>query len=97
MTFSSHSKSRVLQLRTKLHASQRSTLSVQEYIQSIKIIADKLAATGHPDDDQELIIIVLRGLGPSYEALTASLTTHIELLTLQDVLAYLIAHETIMT
>lgn len=60
--FGSRSRSRVLQLRTRLHGICCGTVSVGEYVQSIKTIADELAAIGHPMDEDDFVMVVLAGL-----------------------------------
>ncbi|CAA7391167.1 unnamed protein product [Spirodela intermedia] len=93
--FASRAKSRILELHAKLHNTRRGSTSIQELVQNINMITDELVIAGQLINEQELIIIILRGLGPQYAEFTTRITTRIDLLTLEDVLAHLTTHEVI--
>lgn len=59
-------------------------------------MADQVAAIRHPIDDNDLVMIILAGLGPTYEVFISNVTTCLDEYTLEDVLAHLTTHETLM-
>ncbi|MQM05339.1 hypothetical protein Taro_038146, partial [Colocasia esculenta] len=92
----SHSGARVLQLRTQLQSLRRGSSTITEYMQTIKGIADSLTIIGEPVREQDLIMQVLAGLGPSYNTFIPSVTTRIRDVSLEDLHAMLLAHESFM-
>ncbi|KAK1629222.1 hypothetical protein QYE76_003537 [Lolium multiflorum] len=59
---SASSKTRVQHLRTALVETKKNTMSAEKYFSKMKTIAQELAATGKPIDDDELVWYVLKNL-----------------------------------
>lgn len=62
-------RSHVLQLKRRIQTIQKGSLSITDYLQQIKVVADALAAAGAPLDDSDLVAHILHGLTDDYEAL----------------------------
>ena len=71
--FSSHSASRINNIRTSLINAQKGNLSVASYFAAMRGYADELAAEGKPIQDDELISYILHGLDKEYQPLVCSL------------------------
>lgn len=49
-------------------------MSVQDYLQTIKSLADSLSAINQPVSDPDLVLYALGGLGHDYESFITSIT-----------------------
>ena len=87
--FAAKSRSRVMELQTKLHNLIKGSLSVEVYVQAIRAIGDELQTCGNPMTKNSLTLALLRGLGPQYKAFYASTSQLLENLTFDDVTANL--------
>lgn len=67
--FQSQSKALTMQYRVQLQSTKKENISVEDYFMKMRSIADQLAAIGKPLDDDELIMHLMAGFGPEYEAL----------------------------
>ena len=67
--FSSKSRARLLQLKLQLQTIKKGALLICEYLQKIKVFTDHLTTTGHIVPDEEIMLYILGGLGPDYDAL----------------------------
>ncbi|MQL71333.1 hypothetical protein Taro_003667 [Colocasia esculenta] len=92
----SRSGARVLQLRTQLHGVHRGSSSITDYMQTVKQIANSLAIIGEPVPPQDLVMQVLAGLGPAYNSFIPSITTCLREVSLEDLHAMLLAHESFL-
>ncbi|KAJ8615087.1 hypothetical protein MRB53_034459 [Persea americana] len=90
-TFSHHQawSKQLLQLRTI----KKGALSISEYLQNIKVVTDHLDATGYMVPDEEIMLYMLGGLGPDYDALVTSITTHSEPTDLDELHGFLFSHD----
>lgn len=75
MHFLTDSKARVLHLRNLLQTTRKENLSINDYILKMKEFAGSLTASGVNISDEELLLYVLDGLGPEYDAVVANLTS----------------------
>ncbi|KAH6790748.1 hypothetical protein C2S51_005754 [Perilla frutescens var. frutescens] len=82
--FQSQSKARVMQLRFQLQTTRKDNMSVDDYFLKMRSFADLLAGAGHPIADDELILYILAGFGPEYEAIVVNLTHRSDPVTLQE-------------
>ncbi|KAL5746191.1 hypothetical protein ACOSP7_027337 [Xanthoceras sorbifolium] len=69
------------------------TKSVIEYIRNIKTIAKELALVGSSLNKDELVITVLRGLGPDYKEISAAVHTRDTAISFQELRDKLTDHE----
>lgn len=69
------------------------SLSMSDYIQKKRSIADNLAAVAKPISDSDLASSLLSGLGSDYEAFITSMTTHLDPLSIDDLTSFLLFQE----
>uniref|UniRef100_A0A803NKT0 Integrase catalytic domain-containing protein n=1 Tax=Cannabis sativa TaxID=3483 RepID=A0A803NKT0_CANSA len=91
--FASQSKARLLQLKSQLTNLQKGNMSISDYVDKIKSICDSLAIAGHPVHDFDLVLHLLNGLGPEFDSVISSITSRSDTLSLEEVQALLISHE----
>ncbi|KAH6800658.1 hypothetical protein C2S52_001122 [Perilla frutescens var. hirtella] len=82
--FQSQSKARVMQLRFQLQTTRKDNMSVDDYFLKMRNFADLLAGVGYPIANDELILYILAGFGPEYEAIVVNLTHRSDPVTLQE-------------
>ena len=87
--FAAKSRSRVMELQTKLHNPRKGSLSTETYVQAVRTIGYELQTCGNPMTENDLTLALLRGLGPQYNAFFASTSQLLENLTFDDVAANL--------
>ena len=90
--FSTKSKTRALQLRLSLQTLKKGNGSIEDYVLKMKSLATSLIAAGQQISDDELILYILKGLGPEFEFVIVNLTSR-ESVTLQEVQYMLRTHE----
>ena len=71
--FSSHSASRINNIRTSLINTQKGNLSVASYFAAMRGYADELAAAGKAIQDDELVSYIIHGLDTDYQPLVSAL------------------------
>ena len=84
---SSTNPSRIMHLHNRLHLTQKGSRSIAEFVQEIRRTCDELAAAGYPVQDTVSIYAILRGLGPSYSAFCAGISSNLTHHSLEDVVA----------
>lgn len=82
-----------MNVRMQLANLKNNDQSTTEYINKGKRLADTLASIGQPLRDEEVISYLLYGLGEEYDSLVTSVTTHIDVVSLSDLYAHLLAFE----
>ena len=93
---SSSNPSRIMHLHNRLHNTSKGTRSVSEYVHDIRRTCDELAAVGHPVQESVFIYAVMRGLGSTYSAFNAGITSNIHNLTFEDVIAQINSHDELL-
>ena len=71
--FGSITPAHIMTLRKQLHHMKKDTLSMAKYLQQFKSLADQLAASGSPVNEDDLIACVLDGLPSVYRPFTSSI------------------------
>lgn len=82
--FTSLSRSHIHQLKNKLNAVSKKSLSMEDYLLQIKIISDQLALVSSPVEEEDLILIVLNGLPVEYNSLKTAIRARPESITMSD-------------
>ena len=82
-----------MHLRSQLFSITKGNSSITEYFQRVKTLADTLAAIGQPLPAYEIALSLLNGLDSSYDPLVASISTHVDPLTLEDIYSHLLSFE----
>ena len=80
-------------LHSQLSSITKGDTSVTKYFQRVKTLADTLAAIGQPLPSYEIASSLLNGLDSSYDPLVASISTHVDPLTLEDIYSHLLSFE----
>ena len=93
---SSSNPSRIMHLHNKLHNTFKGTHLVAEYVQDIRRTCDELAVVGHPVQEIVSIYALLRGLGSTYSAFNAGITSNLHNLTFEDVIAQINSHDELL-
>ena len=93
---SSSNPSRIMHLHNRLHNSSKGTRSVPEYVQDIQRTCDELTVVGFPVQESVSMYALLRGLGPTYSAFNARITSNLHNLTFEDVIAQINSHDELL-
>ncbi|XP_060961064.1 uncharacterized protein LOC133031552 [Cannabis sativa] len=91
--FASQTKARLLQLKGQFCNIQKGSLSISEYVDKIQSISDALCVAGSPVSNQDLILQMLNGLGPDFDSVVLGITSRSDDLTIEEVQALLLTHE----
>ncbi|XP_042950300.1 uncharacterized protein LOC122282414 [Carya illinoinensis] len=86
-------RTRTMQLKEDLTLSTRSSRSVIEFLQAMKIIAYELAIIDHPISDDDLILYILNGLGPEFRDIAAPIRAKETSLKFEEIHDLLVGHE----
>lgn len=85
--------SHLLQLKAHLQTIKKGFLTMLEYIQQIKTIADSLAASSSPLANTDFITHILQGLTTEYDAFSTSIHVRYEPLSPEDLHGLLLSEE----
>uniref|UniRef100_A0A803P1W3 Integrase catalytic domain-containing protein n=1 Tax=Cannabis sativa TaxID=3483 RepID=A0A803P1W3_CANSA len=91
--FANQSKARLLRIKSQLSIIQKGNLSITDYYDKVKLLADSLSSGGHPLDDSDLIMHMLNGLGPEYDPVVVHVTSLVDILSLESIQSMLLTHE----
>ena len=94
---SSSNPYRIMHLHNRLHNSSKGTHLVTEYVQDIRRTCDELAAVGYPVQESVSIYALLQGLGRTYLAFNAGITSHLHNLTFEDFIAQINSHDELLS
>nr|XP_004237090.1 uncharacterized protein LOC101267304 [Solanum lycopersicum] len=72
-TYANKSQTRVFSLREHLARITKDSRSINEYIHTIWSFSDELATAGAPVSNPELIVKILRGLGPEFREISVAI------------------------
>jgi hypothetical protein len=92
--FSSHTRARIVNTRLQLVTTQKGHLSVAEYINKMKSLAEEMVTAGRPLEDVELIEYILVGLNQDYDPIAPAIIAHTEPASLSELYSQLLAFET---
>lgn len=85
--FASRSKARIMQIRLQLSTIQKKDMSVADYFNKVKQLADTLAAIRNPLEDEEIITYLLVGLDSKFGPLVTFVTMRTDAMSLSDIYA----------
>ncbi|CAA7393369.1 unnamed protein product [Spirodela intermedia] len=94
---SSINPSCIVHLHNHLHNNLKCTISIGDYVQEIRRTCDELVAARHLIQEIMSIYALLRGLGPSYAAFNASITSNLHNLCFADVVTQIYSHDELVT
>lgn len=76
--FGSQTRARSMNIRLALTTTQKGTLSITEYVGKMRALADEVASTGKPLDEEEIIAYIVNGLDGEYDSFVSSLGMRVE-------------------
>ncbi|XP_020705617.1 uncharacterized protein LOC110116412 [Dendrobium catenatum] len=91
--FQSTNQSKVIQLKNELHNISMKTSTMTQYLTDIKALVDQIAAAGSVVDTEDIILYILNGLPPSYQAFKTAIRTMITPISLDDLYPLLLSEE----
>ncbi|KAA8525548.1 hypothetical protein F0562_007399 [Nyssa sinensis] len=91
--YSSHSRARLSTTRRQLSTVTKGGMSISDYFQTVKSLADILVAIGHPLLDTEIVSYLLGGLDSSYDPIVTSIQTREDPIELEDIFGHLLTFE----
>uniref|UniRef100_A0A803Q5W2 Reverse transcriptase Ty1/copia-type domain-containing protein n=1 Tax=Cannabis sativa TaxID=3483 RepID=A0A803Q5W2_CANSA len=68
-------------------------LSISDFVDKVQSITDSLAAVGSPILEQDIILQLLNGLGLEFDSVVSRINARSDLLSLKEVQALLLSHE----
>lgn len=87
--YASLSRSNILQLKNELQTMKKRSDSIDEYLQKMKNIRDKLTVANSYVDDEDMLLYVLNGLPPEFNSLRTSIGLRSEPISLEELHAIL--------
>ena len=91
--FQAQTRARRMSLKLQLQSLPKGSLSIMEYVERKRSIADSLAANLHPVSDEDLIGHILSGLDSSYGAFTTAFMIHSDDASVDDLVGKLLQEE----
>ncbi|KAI0519731.1 hypothetical protein KFK09_007190 [Dendrobium nobile] len=93
MRFQSSNRSKVIQLKNELHNVSMKNQSMIQYLTFIKTLVNQIAAAGSTIDTEDIIMYILNGLSPPYQAFKTTIHTMQNSLSLDNFYLLLISEE----
>ncbi|KAI0525208.1 hypothetical protein KFK09_004600 [Dendrobium nobile] len=91
--FQATNRSKVIQLKNELHNISMKTSTMTQYLTEIKSIVDQIAAAGSVVDTEDVILYILNGLPPPYQAFKTAIRTMITPISLDNLYPLLLSEE----
>ncbi|XP_020699542.2 uncharacterized protein LOC110111847 [Dendrobium catenatum] len=91
--FQSSNRSKVIQLKNELHNVSLKTSTMTQYLSEIKSLVDQIAAAGSTVDIEDIILYILNGLPPPYQAFKTSIHTMLTPISLDQLYPLLLSEE----
>ncbi|KAF4403314.1 hypothetical protein G4B88_007960 [Cannabis sativa] len=91
--YASQSKARILQIKSQLSTIQKENLSISDYLDKVKLLADSLSVAGTPMEESDLIMHLLNGLGLEFDPVVVHVTSLVDDLSLESIQSLLLTHE----
>ncbi|KAJ0027681.1 hypothetical protein Pint_36319 [Pistacia integerrima] len=82
-----------MQLKEELTLIQQENKTVQEYLHTVKSLADEIALIDHPISDDDLTLYILNGLGPAFREIATPIRARDKSLTFEELHDLLVSHE----
>lgn len=91
--FQSQSRARVMQMRWRLQSMEKGSLSILEYVEQKRSMADNLASIANPVSEDDLVNYILHRLGEDYSSFHTSINTRAEPILVDELLGMLLQEE----
>ncbi|CAN0910576.1 Retrovirus-related Pol polyprotein from transposon RE1, partial [Linum grandiflorum] len=92
-SFQAQTRARRMQLKLQLQSLSKGSLSMFEYLEKKRAIADSLAADQQPISDEDLIGYILTGLDSSYDAFVTAFMMKVDDVTIDQLVGLLLQEE----
>lgn len=89
--FTTLSRSHVHQLKNRLTATTKGSNTMEGYLQQIKTLNDQLTLAGSQVDNEDLVLITLKGLPDEYRAFKTSIRTRSSPIPMEELCALLLS------
>ncbi len=93
MAYTNKINTRIFNLCDQLQNIQKAFKFVTEYLQNVRFLSDVFKVVGSPVQDDELIVKILRILGPEYREISASIRARDSSLSFKELFQKLTDHE----
>jgi len=94
--FAIQSRSRISHLKRQLQSLQQGNKTCTEYLNQAKPWADELSAVGKPVDDDDLILLIINGINPTFNSFVTAFTLRDIETTFHDFQSELLGHEILL-
>ena len=94
--FASQSRAKILQLKMQLQITKKNAMTMSDYINKMKNLADSLAMARKYVTKDDLISYIFAGLGTEYDLVVVNITARTDDLSLPEVFSLLLNHESRM-
>jgi hypothetical protein len=94
--FGTVSQNRQLQIHIEFQELQKGDLTVSQFLQKAKALADELAAAGRPLSTSEFNAVIYRNIGYEYHAIITALNLRPQPISFYDLHGHLVAHEILL-
>lgn len=94
--FGSVSQNRQLQLYVELRELKKHDMSITQYLQKAKSLADELAAAGRPISPAEFNAIIYRNIGIDFHPIVSALNLRAEPISFSELYSQLLSHEILL-
>jgi gag-polypeptide of LTR copia-type len=91
--YSSQSLAQMMDLKLQIHSLQKGHLSMQQYLDQKRSLADRLRLIGSPVSDTDFQLFILHGLSVDYNPLIVSLNSRSTPVPFNELSGMLLAHE----
>ncbi|PKU65522.1 Retrovirus-related Pol polyprotein from transposon TNT 1-94 [Dendrobium catenatum] len=91
--FQATNRSKVIQLKNSLHHISLKNLTMNQYLSEIKVLVDQIASAGSSVDNEDIILYILNGLPPQYQAFKTAIRTMLTPITLDQLYPLLLSEE----
>ncbi|CAH9109446.1 unnamed protein product [Cuscuta epithymum] len=93
LTYSSTSRGHIISLKNTLAKTTKGNKSISDYLAEMTAISDALALAQNPISEEDLVIHIIRGLGPAYGDIKSAIRLRETPLPLAELRPILLEHE----
>ncbi|OMO73140.1 Integrase, catalytic core [Corchorus capsularis] len=91
--FANKNHSRIMSLKEQLSLTRRDQMAVGDYIQHMKQLADAIRMAGSPVEDDDLVLHILKGVGPDFKDVVAAVRCRETPMSINELHSTFTAHE----
>ncbi|KAF8413145.1 hypothetical protein HHK36_001121 [Tetracentron sinense] len=91
--YASKSRTRAMQLKEELTMIKKGNQTVQEYLHTVKALADEISLIDHPISDDDLTLYILNGLGSDFREIAAPIRARERPLAFEELHDLLVGHD----